>query len=79
MAPAILKKVKHPNIIQLLGVCTREPPLLLITEFMSNGNMVDYLQGSGKDAGVTVLLHMAQQVCSAMVYLHSLKIIHRYI
>ena len=29
--------------------------------------------------GMETLLHMAQQVCSAMVYLHSLGIVHRYV
>jgi serine/threonine protein kinase len=78
-APSILKQIRHPNIIQLLGVCTREPPLLIITEFMPNGSILDYLQGPGKDVGMAALLNMAQQVCSAMVYLHSVKIIHRYV
>jgi len=32
---AIMKEMKHPNLVQLLGVCTREPPFYIITEFMS--------------------------------------------
>lgn len=35
---AIMKEMKHPNLVQLMGVCTREPPFYIITEFMSKGN-----------------------------------------
>lgn len=34
---AIMKEMKHPNLVQLMGVCTREPPFYIITEFMSKG------------------------------------------
>ena len=40
---AIMKEMKHPNLVQLLGVCTREPPFYIITEFMSRGNLLDDL------------------------------------
>ena len=73
-----MKQLEHPNIIQLLGVCTKSHPFLIITEFMPKGKLWDYLRGPGNSVGMETLLHMAQQVCSAMVYLHSLGIIHRY-
>lgn len=41
---AIMKEMKHPNLVQLLGICTREPPYYIITEFMPNGNLLDYLR-----------------------------------
>ena len=28
---AIMKDLKHPHLVQLLGVCTREPPFYIIT------------------------------------------------
>lgn len=36
---AIMKEMKHPNLVQLMGVCTREPPFYIITEFMSKGRI----------------------------------------
>ena len=27
----LMKEMKHPNLVRLLGVCTREPPFFIIT------------------------------------------------
>lgn len=45
----IMKEMKHPNLVQLLGVCTREPPFYIVTEFMAQGNLLDYLRSTSKD------------------------------
>ena len=41
---SVMKEIKHPRLVQLLGVCTREPPFYIITEFMPHGNLLDYLR-----------------------------------
>lgn len=75
---AILKSIKHPNLVQLLGVCTREPPFYIVTEFMSEGNLLEYLRRKGVgEVNLLTKYHMARQICSAMEYLESRKYIHR--
>jgi len=69
---SIMKTMTHPNLVRLIGVCTREPPYYIITEFMENGNLLDYLRGCDKTSvNDLVLLHFATQIASAMSYLES--------
>ncbi|ESN90458.1 hypothetical protein HELRODRAFT_166124 [Helobdella robusta] len=75
---SVMKEMKHPNLVQLLGVCTLEPPFFIITEFMSKGNLLEFLRNSNEDeVSSTVLFYMATQIASAMAYLEAKNFIHR--
>uniref|UniRef100_A0A914HVU5 Tyrosine-protein kinase n=1 Tax=Globodera rostochiensis TaxID=31243 RepID=A0A914HVU5_GLORO len=74
----IMKGLNHPNLVQLLGVCTREAPYFILTEFMSRGNLLDFLRNSDhKRLPQPSLLHLTVQVASGMAYLESRNFIHR--
>ena len=40
----LMKLFKHPNIIELLGICMQEDPLYIIVEVMANGSLKEYLR-----------------------------------
>jgi fyn-related kinase len=49
----LMKKLKHPKLIQLYALCTQEEPIYIVTEFMKHGNLLEYLQSAiGKRQGL---------------------------
>ena len=73
-----MKKVMHPNVVHLLGVCTKEMPFYIIMEYTQKGNLLNFLRRlQGRKLQVMTMVYMLQQVASAMAYLESLDVIHR--
>lgn len=63
-------QVKHRNLVQLLGVCTREQPFFIVAEYMPNGNLLDYLRSEdGSRLEAVTLMYMATQVRSQFLAL----------
>ena len=59
----IMKDLQHKNIVRLYGVCTQGEPFYIVTEFMANGCLLNYLRdGPGKNMKFKVILDFAAQV-----------------
>ncbi|XP_031265450.1 serine/threonine-protein kinase STY46-like [Pistacia vera] len=73
----IMRKVRHKNVVQFIGACSRPPKLCIVTEFMSGGSMYDFLQKQKGGFKLPSLLRIAIDVSMGMNYLHQNNIIHR--
>uniref|UniRef100_A0A671T4F8 Discoidin domain-containing receptor 2 n=1 Tax=Sinocyclocheilus anshuiensis TaxID=1608454 RepID=A0A671T4F8_9TELE len=84
----IMSRLKDPNIIRLLAVCMSSDPLCMITEYMENGDLNQFLSRHEPEGMIAVLSnaptvsysnlhHMATQIASGMKYLSSLNFVHR--
>jgi serine/threonine protein kinase len=59
----LMHKLRHRKLVQLLAVCTNTEPILIITELMVNGALLDYLRkDEGRSLKFVVLVDMASQV-----------------
>ena len=74
---ALMKNLRHPKLIQLYAVCTREEPIYIVTELMKHGSLVKYLRGEGRSLKLPQLVDMAAQVATGMAYLEEQNYIHR--
>lgn len=73
---SIMRKVRHKNVVQFIGACTRKPNLCIVFEFMSGGSVYDYIRREGP-LRLSQVLKIAVEVSRGMDYLHQRKIIHR--
>ncbi|KAG8448176.1 hypothetical protein GDO86_015314 [Hymenochirus boettgeri] len=72
-----MMKLSHQNLVQLYGVCTKQRPIFIITEYLSKGCLLAYLKDQRGRVSQGDLLSMCSDVCAAMTYLESKQYLHR--
>ena len=72
----ILKKLKHPNIVQLYGVIETDNQILLIMEYIKGQELYQYILIKKKLSEEEACLYF-KQIISGLEYLNKLKIAHR--
>ncbi|XP_039597455.1 uncharacterized protein lmtk3 [Polypterus senegalus] len=79
------RSLRHPNILQCLGLCSDTIPLLLVMEFCQLGDLKRYLRAQRKSDGMTpdlltrdlaTLQRMAFEITSGLLHLHQNNYIH---
>jgi serine/threonine protein kinase len=82
----IMTRLQHENLLRILGITFfgEEKQLSLVTDFMKNGSLLDYLRNNREvfqrlDSNeITIKLNsFAKQIFQAMLYLEEKSIIHR--
>eukprot|EP00048_Salpingoeca_helianthica_P000662 m.43185 g.43185 ORF g.43185 m.43185 type:complete len:681 (-) comp10742_c0_seq2:331-2373(-) len=73
-----MKDMTHPHLVQMLGVCTKDGPLWIVVELMSNGCLLDFMREHTELKKEPAIVHaMTVHIASAMEYLESKGFIHR--
>ncbi|XP_010470902.1 PREDICTED: probable LRR receptor-like serine/threonine-protein kinase RPK1 [Camelina sativa] len=76
-----LEMVRHPNLVMLVGYHASETEMFLIYNYLSGGNLEDFIKERSQSALEWKVLHkIALDVARALAYLHeqcSPKVLHR--
>lgn len=78
----LISELKHPNIICLLGVVVKQEPMCMLFEFMSEGDLHEFLianspNNDGRGLTQIQFLHIAIQIAQGMEYLSENHYVHR--
>ncbi|EDQ88859.1 uncharacterized protein MONBRDRAFT_32678 [Monosiga brevicollis MX1] len=75
---------EHPNVVRLLGICTLDEPMMLLVEYMPDGNMRDFLRearpktpGAAASVTSTQMLGFLKDVAAGMAYIAGKRFVHR--
>ncbi|KAF4070828.1 hypothetical protein AMELA_G00277950 [Ameiurus melas] len=73
----LMKKLQHERLVKLHAVVTKEP-ILIVTEFMASGSLLDFLKtDDGRKLKLPKLIDMAAQIAEGMAYIEKKNYIHR--
>ncbi|KAL3505219.1 hypothetical protein ACH5RR_035060 [Cinchona calisaya] len=73
----VLRRLKHPNIVQYYGTETIEDHFCIYLEYIHPGSINKYVQERCRAMTESVVRNFTRHIVSGLAYLHSKKTIHR--
>ena len=67
----------HPNVIRLIGVCSKAPNLCLVTPWVTHGSLEDLLFKKREQLPLKTRIRVARDIAAGILHLHFEGIIHR--
>ncbi|EGD72701.1 TKL protein kinase, variant [Salpingoeca rosetta] len=76
---AILASIRHPNVVQFLGVCydEAEKTLFFVLSWADNGSLFDFMYVKRRKLSHIDRLRILSEVAGAMEFLHAHDVVHR--
>ncbi|CAH0696544.1 unnamed protein product [Spodoptera exigua] len=74
---AVLRSLKHRNVLRFVGVLYKDKRLHLVTEYVPGGTLYQLLQDSTVPLSWEVRARLARDVAAGLGYLHRRNVIHR--
>ncbi|KAK5853028.1 hypothetical protein PBY51_006851 [Eleginops maclovinus] len=73
----LMKQLQHERLVRLHAVVSKEP-ILIVTEYMLNGCLLDFLKSDeGRKLKLNKLIDMSAQIAEGMAYIEMKNYIHR--
>lgn len=72
----ILRRIRHPHLVQLYDIIETKKQLFLITEYAAKGELFDYIV-SKQRLEEEEACKFFQEILSGVEYVHKLNIVHR--
>jgi len=74
----VLQRLKHPNIVQYLGVHEgTNGEMFIIMDFVTLGSLKNVIIEEKKLINSSILIDLAKQTANGMMYLQNSKVVHR--
>ncbi|KAF7642870.1 hypothetical protein LDENG_00249310 [Lucifuga dentata] len=74
----VMKTLQHNRLVRLYAVVTKTQPIYIITEFMANGSLLDFLKSDASSKlQLPKLIDFSAQIAEGMAYIEKKNYIHR--